>query len=89
MKSYKRFCWSVKQKSRTDSVNTTANGTNKWLVLHVRPGCGSLSITTPVSLLANGLDIRSELHVQINLADVNYICVIYEAMDDCKNLKVR
>ena len=31
------------------------NGANKRLVLHVRLRCGSLSITTPVSLLGNEL----------------------------------
>ena len=31
-------------------------------VLHVRLGCGSLSITTPVLLLANEFDVRSILH---------------------------
>ena len=29
---------------------------NKRLALHVRLGCGSLSITAPVSLLANAFD---------------------------------
>ena len=42
----------------------TANGANKRLVLHVRFMCGSLSITTPVSLLANWFDVRSVLHGQ-------------------------
>ena len=60
------------------------------LALHVRLGCGSLSITTPVSLLANELDVRSMLHGQVSLAAVNHICVIHEAMNGCKkkNLKV-
>ena len=40
----------------------TANGANKRLVLHVRLGCGLLSITAPVSLLANEFDVRSVLH---------------------------
>ena len=35
----------------------TANGANKKLVLHVRLRCGSLSITTPVSLLADEFDV--------------------------------
>ena len=35
----------------------TANGANKRLVLHMRLRCGSLSITTPVSLLANEFDV--------------------------------
>ena len=50
------------------------------LVLHVRLGCGSLSITTQVSLLVNEFDVRSVLHVQLSLAAVNQICVIHEAM---------
>ena len=35
--------------------------------------CGSLSITTPVSLLANEFDVRSVLHGQVSLAAVNQI----------------
>ena len=37
----------------------TANGANKRLLLHVRLRSGSLSITTPVSLLANEYDVWS------------------------------
>ena len=58
------------------------------LVLHVRLRCGSLSITTPVSLLANKFDVRSLLHEQVSLAAVNHIYVIHEHMDGCKNLKI-
>ena len=49
---------------------------------------GSLSITTPVSLLVNEFDDRSVLHGQVSLAAVNQICVIDEAMNDCKNLRI-
>ena len=35
--------------------------------------CGSLSITTLVSHLANEFDVRSELHGQVSLATVNQI----------------
>ena len=42
------------------ALTRTANGANKRLVLHVRLGRGSLSITTPVSLLANEFDVRNE-----------------------------
>ena len=38
------------------------------LVLHARLMCGSLSITTPVPLLAN------ELHGPVSLAALNQIC---------------
>ena len=59
------------------------------LVLHVRLGCGSLSITTPVVvLLANEFDVQSIVHVQVSLAAVNQICVIHEVMNACKNLKI-
>ena len=61
---------------------------HKRLVLHLRLGCGSPSFTTPVSLLANELDVRNVLHGQASLAAVNHICVIYEAMNGCKNLKI-
>ena len=47
-----------------------------------------LSITTPVSLLANEFDVRSVLQGQVSLADVNQICVIHEAMNGLKNLKI-
>ena len=42
----------------------TANGAYKRLVLHVQLGCGSLSITTPVTVLANEFVARvSELEL--------------------------
>ena len=70
-------------------MNRTANGTNKKLVLHVRLRYGSLSITTPVSLLANEFDVRSVLHGQVSLAAVNKkIYVILEAMNGCENLRI-
>ena len=50
--------------------------------------CGSLSITRPVSLLANEFDVRNVLHWQVNLAAVNQIRVIHEVMNGCKNLKI-
>ena len=58
------------------------------LILHVQLRCGSLSMTTPVSLLANEFDVRSVLQGQVSLAAVNQICVIHEAMNGCKNLKI-
>ena len=33
--------------------------------------CGSLSITAPVSLLANEFDVQSIVHEQVSLAAVN------------------
>ena len=36
-------------------LERTANGASKRLVLHVRLGIGSLSITTPVSLLVGSV----------------------------------
>ena len=63
---------------------------NKKLILHVRLrfNGGSLSITTPVSLLANEFDVQRVLHGQVNLAAVNQICVNHETMNGCKNLKI-
>ena len=61
------------------------NSQLELLYLHVRLGCGSLSITTPLSLLANEFDVRSVLHGQVSLAAVNQICAIHEAMNGCKN----
>ena len=66
----------------------TANGANKRLVLHVQLRCGLLSITTPLSLLANEFDVRSVLHGQVSLAAVNQVYVIHEAMNSCKNLMI-
>ena len=54
------------------------------LVLHVRLGCGSLSIT----ILTSEFDIRSVLHGQVSLEAVNQISVIHEAMNGCKNLEI-
>ena len=56
--------------------------------MHVRLVCGSLSITPPVSLLANEFDVRSVLHGQVSLAAVNQIYVIHEAMKGYKNLMI-
>ena len=54
----------------------------------MRLGCGLLSITTPVSHLANEFDVRSILHGQVSFAAVNQICVIHETMNGCKNLMI-
>ena len=56
--------------------------------LHVRLRCGSLSITTLVSLLANEFDVQSVLHGQVSLAAVNQIYVFHKAMNSCKDLKI-
>ena len=58
------------------------------LVLHVPLRCGSLSITTPVSLLANEFDVWRVLHGQASLAAVNPNYDIHEAMNVCKNLRI-
>ena len=55
--------------------------------------CGLLSISTPVSLLANELDVRSVLHGQVILAAVNQILCnearnVHEAMNVAKHLKI-
>ena len=50
--------------------------------------CGSLSIPTPVSLLANEFNVRNELHGQVSLAAVNQMYIIHEDMNGCKNLKI-
>ena len=53
-----------------------AHATQVWL---------KLSITTPV---ANEFDVRSVLQWQVSLATVSQICVLHEAMNGCKNLKI-
>ena len=57
-------------------------------VNHIQPVAYSLSITSPVSLLANKFDFRSVLPGQVSSAAVNQICVIHEPMNSCKNLKI-
>ena len=59
----------------------------RGVFLHERLGCGSLSITIPVPLLANKLDVRSVLHRQVSLAAVFQVCGIHEAMNSCKKSK--
>ena len=54
----------------------------------MRLRCGSLSITTSVSLLANDFNVRSVLDGQVSLAAVNQICVFHEAMNGCKNMRI-
>ena len=50
----------VQNRKAKQSVWTqTAIGANKMLVLHLQLRCGSLSITTPVSHLANEFDVGS------------------------------
>ena len=58
------------------------------LVLHVRLGCGSLSIKAPVSFLASIFDVRSVLHGQVRLVAVSQIYIFHEAMNGCKNLNI-
>ena len=55
--------------------------------MHVHLRCDSLSIITPVSLLANEFDVRSVLHGQVSLAAANQVCVIHEARNGCKKYK--
>ena len=58
------------------------------LILHVQLGCGWLSITTPVLLMANKFDVRSVLHGQARLAAVYQIYVFHGAMNGCINLNI-
>ena len=60
------------------------HGQPKRLVLHVRFECGSLSITTAVSLLANAFRVFEAYCTEA----VKQICVIHEAMNGCENLKI-
>ena len=46
------------------------------------------AITTPASILANAIDVRSVLNGQVSLAAVKYMCVFYEVMKGFKNLKI-
>ena len=49
----------------------------------MRLQCGWL-----VSLLVDEFNVRSVLHGQVSLAAVDQICVIHEAMNGCKDLKI-
>ena len=49
--------------------------------------CGSLSITAPLSHLANEFNVRSKLHGQVSLQLSIKFCVVYEAMNGCKKSK--
>ena len=69
-------------------MKTDSQCSKQTACLHVRVRCGSLSITTPVSLLVNEFDVPSVLHVQVSLAAVNPIYVFHENMNGCKNLKI-
>ena len=88
MESYIRFCRSVKRKSGTASVNTDSQWSKQEACFACVTRCGLLSITTPVSLLANEFDDLSVLHGQVSLVAVNQIYVFHEAMNGCKNLKI-
>ena len=44
---------------RNSQLEHTANEANTRLVLHVRLRCGSLSITTPATLLGNEFDVEA------------------------------
>ena len=61
------------EKAEPPVCTRIANGANNTLFLHVQLGCGSLSITTPASHLANKFDVRSKMHGQVSLAAVNQI----------------
>ena len=69
---------------KTEKRNSQCEHGHKRFVSYVRLRWGSLSITTPVPLLANEFDVRSVLHGQLSLAAVNQIYVFHEAMNGCK-----
>ena len=77
----------VKRKSGTASVNTYSQLSKQEACLHVRLRCGSLPITTPVSLLANGFDVRSVLHGRVSLAAASQMYVIHEAIKRLRKYK--
>ena len=65
----------------------TAIGANKRLVLKVRLRCGSLSVTTPVSLRCSKR-IAWISEFDSCQSTVKQMCVVHEAMNGCKNLKI-
>ena len=52
-------------------MNMDSQWSKQEACLHVRLGWGSLSITTPVSLLVDEFDVQSALHGQVSSAAVN------------------
>ena len=52
-------------------MNKDSRWSKQEAFLHVRLGCGSLSITAPVSLLANEFDVCSVLHGQMKMKSYN------------------
>ena len=43
---------------------------------------------TPVTLQSNELAVQSVFHGHVRLVAVNQICVVHEAINGCKNLKI-
>ena len=43
---------------------------------------------TSITSLSTEFDVPSVLHGQVSLAAVNQICIIHEAMNSYKNLKI-
>ena len=64
-------------KAEQPARTRTANGAHKRLVLHLGLGCGSMSITTPVSFLAIEFVVRSVLHGQVTLLYVTNSVVLH------------
>ena len=56
---------------RNSQLDTDSQWSKPRGFLHVGLWCGSLSITAPVSLLANEFDVRSVLNGQVSSAAVN------------------
>ena len=73
---------------KTEKWNSPYERGQQETCLHMRLMCGSLSIETPVSHMANELDVRIVLHGQVSLAAVKQICIFHEAMNGCKKLKI-
>ena len=69
-------------------MNTGSQWSKQEACFALRLRCGSLSITTPASLLANEFDVRSILHGQVSLAAVNQIYVFHETMNGCEKRKI-
>ena len=65
-------------------MNTDSQWSKQEACFALQLRCGSLSITTPVSHLANKYDVRSKLHGHVSLAAINQICGIHGAMNSCK-----
>ena len=70
----------------TEKRNSHSEPANKCQNVQIR--CGSLSITVPVSLMANEFYVQSIKHWQGSLVAINQSYIFNKTMNGCKDLKI-